>query len=68
MIVKEASTLQAKTVFYHGFALNKLAHSTCDRDHTHLIEFAHACGYYFFRWAPGAATIRDVASIRVNTV
>ena len=25
---------------------NKRAHSTCDHDHTHLIEFAHACGYY----------------------
>ena len=25
-------------------------------------------GYYFFRWAPGVATIRGAASIRINTV
>ena len=51
-IVKEALTLQenqAKTVFCH--APNKRAHSTGDRDHTHLIEFAHACGYHFFRFS-----------------
>ena len=25
-------------------------------------------GYYFFRWAPGAATIQGAASIQINTV
>ena len=37
-----------------------------DRGHTHLIVFVHACG--FFHRAPGAATIRGVASIRINTI
>ena len=25
---------------------NERVHFTCDRDHTHLIDFAHACSYY----------------------
>ena len=35
----------------------------CERGHTHLIVFTHACGYY-----SRAATIRGAASIRINTV
>ena len=35
----------------------------CERGHTHLIVFMHACGYY-----SRAATIRGAASIRINTV
>ena len=26
--------------------MSELERSTCDRGHTHLIEFVHACGYY----------------------
>ena len=29
-----------------SFCPNERACSTCDRDHTHLVDFAHACGYY----------------------
>ena len=35
----------------------------CDRDHAHLLVFAHACGYY-----SRAATNRGATSIRINTV
>ena len=38
---------QAKAVFCLHFALNKQARFTCDRDHTHLINIVHVCGYYF---------------------
>jgi hypothetical protein len=38
----------------------------CARGHTHLIVFAHACGYYFFRTALGAATIRGRLLIGVR--
>ena len=41
----------------------------------HPLNCVHACvrllfegGYYFFGGAPGAATIRGAASIRINTV
>ena len=34
--------------------------STCDLGYGHLIEFAHACGYYL-----RAATIQGAASIRI---
>ena len=35
----------------------------CDRGHTHLIVFMHACGYYL-----RAATNQGAASIRINMV
>ena len=37
-----------------------------DRGHAHLIVFAHVCGYYFFHWAPCAATIRGWLLIGVR--
>ena len=50
MINKDAATLlwnQAMAIFCHAFAQNKLSFTACDHGHTHLIEFSHACGYYF---------------------
>ena len=35
----------------------------CDHSHTHLVVFAHVCGYY-----SRAATNQGVTSIRINTV
>ena len=37
---------QAKDVFCHVFASNLRLFVACDRGHTHLIVFAHVCGYY----------------------
>ena len=37
----------------------------CDRDHTHLVVFAHACGYYS---RVATYTNRGAAPIRINTV
>ena len=53
---------------------NELVRPTCNRGHTHLIQFTYACGYYsrggyyLFHWAPGVATIWGAASIRINMV
>ena len=39
---------QAKAVFCHGLAPKEQSCSTCDHDHTHLIEFEHACSYMYY--------------------
>ena len=50
-------------LFCHTSAPNKQPFTACDHGHIHLIEFTHTCNYYsradyyFFCWAPDAATI-----------
>ena len=55
--------VQSKAVFCYGLTSNEGAHSIYDCGYTHLVKFAHACGYY-----SRVATIRGATSIRINTV
>ena len=45
-IMIEKQQNQARDVFCHAFALNWQLFMVCERAHTHLIVFTHACGYY----------------------
>ena len=62
---KNKQNNQAKDVFCHVYAVNQWSFMTCDHGHTHLIVFAHACGYYFFCRAPCVTTIWGWLLIRV---
>ena len=37
--------IEPSQVFCHHFAPIERVRSTCDRDHTHVIDIMHVCGY-----------------------
>ena len=73
-IVKEVPTLSGikprLSSAMVSMAPNERARATCDCDHTHLIKFAHACGYHLSSRCGYQyySSMLRVATIRINTI
>ena len=46
IMIKKQQQNQTRDIFCHAFASNWWSFMVCERGHTHLIVFTHACRYY----------------------